>query len=604
MIDLFERKIGVPYPYARYSQIAVSDFIFGGMENTAATTQTDRTLHDETAHLDFSSDPLVSHELAHQWFGDLLTCRDWAHAWLNEGFATYMEAAWQEADLGTDEYSYDIFECVASYLHEESQRYSRPIVCNLFRDPIEIFDRHLYQKGGAVLHMLRGELGEERFWHSIARYSADNAQRSVETIDLIRAIEAATGRNLRQFFNQWVFREGHPRLQVAVEWDSERRTATVTIDQQQPVDHDRPAYAFDVDLGFAPEAQTRPAGAAWDLVPNERRVRAKMERAHETISVPLDFEPQLVRFDPGAFILGDVRYRFGVQRAATTLRADPDVAARIRAARELATDGGAQARTALTAAFSEEPFWGVLAETAAAVGATRAPWGRDLLIASLKHDHPRVVRAVARALGDFRDAEAATALIETAQSQRSYFVRSAALLALGKTRDARAFGVLQRVLGGTSWNQTVEAGAALGLAELADSRAFPLLAKATEPQNGETLRRAAVMALARLGGLVQEERTRVVDELERRLDDSSFLVAIDAVNSAESLGDARLLPALDRLAVAANDGRMRRDAMEAAIRIRKGLKVPAQMRGLREDIDELREDQRRLQAKIEALEHS
>ena len=96
MIERFEERIGMPYPYARYSQIAVSDFIFGGMENTSATTQTDRTLHDSTAHLDFSSDPLVSHELAHQWFGDLLTCRDWSHAWLNEGFATFMEAVWRE----------------------------------------------------------------------------------------------------------------------------------------------------------------------------------------------------------------------------------------------------------------------------------------------------------------------------------------------------------------------------------------------------------------------------------------------------------------------------------------------------------------------------
>ena len=594
MIELFERKLGTPYPYARYSQIAVSDFIFGGMENTSATTQTDRTLHDETAALDFSSDPLVSHELAHQWFGDLLTCRDWAHAWLNEGFATYMEAVWREADLGAEEYLYDIFECVKAYLHEESQRYSRPIVCNMFRDPIEIFDRHLYQKGGAVLHMLRGELGEERFWRSIARYVADNAQRSVETIDLIRAIEAATGRNMRSFFNQWVFREGHPRLHVSVVWESERRTATITIDQQQTVDADHPAYQFDVDLAFAPEGK----------VENERRIRAKIERAHETIAVPLDFEPKLVRFDPGAFILADVRYRFGAQYAAAALRSDPDIVARIRAARELAADGSAEARAALSDAFANESFWGVLAEAAAAAGATKAEWARDLLVAALHHKHPKVARAAAAALGNFRDAQAASALIEAATTHRSYFVRHEALFSLGKTRDPRAFEVLQRAIAGTSWNQTVEAGAALGLAELAEARVFPLLAQAVEPQKGDTLRRAAVMALARLGALVQEERTRVVDELERRLDDSSFLVSVVAVNSAESLGDPRLLPALDRLAVAANDGRMRRDAMEAAIRIRKGEKVPAQVRGLREDIDELREDQRRLQAKIEALERS
>ena len=103
MIECFEEKLQTPYPYARYSQVAVSDFIFGGMENTTATTQTDRTLHDETAHADFSSDPLVAHELAHQWFGDLLTCRDWSHAWLNEGFATYFEAVCHEAELRYDE---------------------------------------------------------------------------------------------------------------------------------------------------------------------------------------------------------------------------------------------------------------------------------------------------------------------------------------------------------------------------------------------------------------------------------------------------------------------------------------------------------------------
>ncbi|MBV9026970.1 MAG: M1 family metallopeptidase, partial [Candidatus Eremiobacteraeota bacterium] len=278
MLDLFEERTGTPYPYARYSQIAVSDFIFGGMENTGATTQTDRTLHDETAHLDFSSDPLVAHELAHQWFGNLLTCRDWEHAWLNEGFATFMEAVWREADLGGDEYLYDIFECLTTYLKEESERYRRPIVCNTFRDPIEIFDRHLYQKGAAVLHMLRGELGEARFWRALQRYVKTNAGKSVETIDLVRAIEDATGRNLRGFFAQWVYREGHPRLEVRVAWDAQRRVATVTVDQKQAIDAEHPAYEFDVEIELCGDGK-------------RRRVCAHIEREHETVAVALDFEP-------------------------------------------------------------------------------------------------------------------------------------------------------------------------------------------------------------------------------------------------------------------------------------------------------------------------
>lgn len=588
MLELFEQRTAVPYPYARYSQIAVSDFIFGGMENTSATTQTDRTLHDETAHLDFSSDPLVSHELAHQWFGDLLTCRDWAHAWLNEGFATYMELVWREHDLGYDEYLYNLFEYLTAYLKEGSDRYHRPIVCNTFRDPIEIFDRHLYQKGAAVLHMLRGELGDSRFWRAVAHYVRRNAQRSVETIDFIRAIEESTGRNLRGFFSQWVFREGHPAIEVRAAWDAQRKVATLTVDQKQTVDAQHPPYEFGVEVVFEGESA-------------QRRIRARIERQHETVAVPLDFELRRVRFDPGAFILADVTYGLGVDFAAALLRSDADVVARIRAARELANDGGRVAREVLAEAFEREPFWGVLAETAAAIGATRAPWARAILLGAMSHPHPKVVRAVAAALGNFRDPDVASALIAAAQRQRSYFVRAAALTALGKTRDARAFDVLAAAVKLQTWNGTVEAGAIAGLAELADSRAVALVLDACRPQRSEGLRRAAVTALARIGALVESERTRAAEEIEQRLDDESFLVALDAIAAAETLGDARFLPALDRLAQQAFDGRMRRDAMEAAIRIRKAAKVPAQVTALRDDINELREEQRRLQEKIEAL---
>ncbi|MBV8530435.1 MAG: HEAT repeat domain-containing protein [Candidatus Eremiobacteraeota bacterium] len=600
MIERFEERIGTPYPYARYSQIAVSDFIFGGMENTSATTQTDRTLHDATAHLDFSSDPLVSHELAHQWFGDLLTCRDWAHAWLNEGFATFMEAVWRESDIGYDEYLYDIFECRTAYFKEENERYARPIVCNTYIDPIEVFDRHLYQKGAAVLHMLRGELGETRFWRALGQYVHDNAQRSVETIDFVRAIENATGRNLRGFFNQWVYHAGHPKLEVRVAWDDRRKVATLIIDQKQTLDAEHPAYEFDVDIAFAPTVAEL-ASIEGGLVRDERRIRAHVERAHETVAVPLDFEPALVRFDPGGFLLADVTYALGTDYAAAALRDDPDVIARIRAARELAKDGGGRAREALEAAFERERFWGVLAETAAAIGATRAPWARGALIRALSHEHPKVVRAAAAALGNFRDENAASALIETAARHPSYFVRAAALTALGKTRDPRAFEVLSSAACQRTWDGTVESGAIHGLSELADARALAPILAAGSAERDVGVRRAAAGALGRAGALVESERSRVVDALERLLDDQTFSVAMDAIAASEQLGDVRLLPALDGLAQRAVDGRLRRHAAEAAIRIRKVSKVPAQVSILRDDLDELREEQRKLQEKIEAI---
>ncbi|MBV8636590.1 MAG: HEAT repeat domain-containing protein [Candidatus Eremiobacteraeota bacterium] len=602
MIEVFEERIKTPYPYAQYSQIAVEDFIFGGMENTAATTQTDRTLHDERAHLDFSSDPLVSHELAHQWFGDLLTCRDWSHAWLNEGFATYFECVWREADLGYDEYLYDVFGCVARYLDEDGNRYRRPIVCNRYIDPIELFDRHLYEKGGAVLHMLRGELGDARFWRSIARYVEQNAGRNVETIDFIRAIEEATGRNMRGFFDQWVFQGGHPDLEVSVSWDAQRKAATVTIDQKQKIDETNPAYRFDIDMAFCVAA---PSTIATDFgagpLPGERRIRVHVEGGHETVTVPLEAEPKLVRFDPGAFLLGSVTYKFGTGFAAVVLASDPDPVARIRAARELAKDGSKRAQEVLADAFQREPFWGVLEEAAKSLGETRAPWAREILVSALGHSHPKVRRAVATALGTFRDDAVASALLPLAKADESYFVRGAALTSLGKTRDARALDVLREAVHESTWNGIVAAGAARGLAELADERAIDPLIDATRLGRDEGLRRAAVPALARAGELLVDARTRVVDALEQLLDDPMFLVQLAAIAAAESLGDERLLGTLDRLGTSGFDGRVRRDAIEAAQRIREAQKVPAQVTALRTDLDALREDQRKLQDKIEAL---
>ena len=584
MIRVFEERLGVKYPYARYSQIAVADFIFGGMENTSATTQTDRTLHDERAHLDFSSDPLVSHELAHQWFGDLLTCRDWSHAWLNEGFATFFEAVYREADLGYEEYLYDVFGCVERYLHEDAARYRRPIVYNKYRDPIELFDRHLYEKGGAVLHMLRGELGETRFWRAIRRYVADNAQRSVETIDLIRAIEQATGRNVRAFFDQWVFRGGHPSLKVAFAYDDERKAATVTIDQQQPVDEENPPYVFDVDLHI-----------------DDRRLRVRVERAHETVTVPLSDRPARFCFDPGAFLLADVTFALGTSYAAALLTGDADPVAKIRAVRELAKDGSGAAREAIAEAFGSGFFWGIAAEAAHAAAATRAPWALELLAANAAHEHPKVRRAVVSALGNFRNSKAADALLAPAREDASYFVQSAALHSLGKTRDARAFDVLSAAVKGRSWNGTIEAGAAAGLSELADPRALPLLVAAAGPQGDEGLRRAAVGGIARHAQLVEADRTEALQVVIEHFDDDMFMVARAALHGAETLGDVRALAALERVAAGGFDGRIRRDAAEAALRVREAQKVPAQVNGLRTDVDALREEQRRLQEKIEAL---
>ena len=233
MLDFFSDLTGAKYPYARYAQTFVADFIFGGMENVTATTLTDTSLLDKRASVDADVDGLLAHELAHQWFGDLLTCRDWSHGWLNEGFATYFEALYTQHHKGIDEFRYELHQKTQIYLGEDAARYRRPIVNNVYHEPIDLFDRHLYEKGSLVLHMVRTVLGDELWRKAIRLYVDRHRSTNVTTPDFQRAIETATGRNIDWLFDEYVYRGGHPAFKLGFEWDDKAKQAKLSVAQTQ-----------------------------------------------------------------------------------------------------------------------------------------------------------------------------------------------------------------------------------------------------------------------------------------------------------------------------------------------------------------------------------
>ncbi|HEV2641736.1 MAG TPA: HEAT repeat domain-containing protein, partial [Candidatus Elarobacter sp.] len=426
--------------------------------------------------------------------------------------------------------------------------------------------------------------------------------RNVETIDLIRAIEAETGRNTRRFFTQWVERAGHPDLEASYRWDGERKTALITIAQQQTVDDDNPAYAFDVEIGFVADAPaTLHADFGPGPLPGETRVRLRVDRAPQVFAVPLEREPALVRVDPGAWILAAWTWSLGTDAHAAVLRGDPSPISRIRAANALAKDDRRTAREALAEALARDPFFGVGVEIAAALGDSRAPSARAALLANVSHPHPKVRRAIAKALGAWRDAEVADALLAL-RDDASYFVVGDALHALGKTRDPRAFDALVAATHVPSWNESIASGALRGLGALADARALAVLEAALAPGRPQALRRAAVGAVAELGALAETVRTAAVDAVNRTLDDTDALVRMSAFTAAEHVTDARLLPVLDRITHNERDGRVRRHAAEAAIRVREAQTKPAELARLRDEMDRLRAESRALRERLDGLD--
>jgi aminopeptidase N len=592
MVACFGERFGVAYPYEKYAQVVVHDFVFGGMENTSATTLTEYALYDERAALDYEVDDLVAHELGHQWFGDLLTCRDWSHAWLNEGFATYCEAVFREHHFGRDEFLHHQWVDAKDYFAEDLGDYRRPVVSRLYEAPIDVFDRHLYQKGGWVLHMLRAELGEEGFWKSIRGYVRENAGKHVVTDDLRRAVEDATGRNLEWFFDQWIHAGGYPELRASWAWDDRTRVATVSVRQTQGKDDDTPE-AFRATLSVA--VRTGKDVAVHRLAVSERE---------HAFHLPLPEKPDAVWFDPEGDLLAGWSVDEPPDASRRALRDGPLVV-RLRAAGRLAKDAGAETVAALSRAVREDPFWGVRAEAAAALGKVRTPAAREALLAALgKVEHPKARRAVASALGQFREDEAVAEALAGVLSRGdpSIFVEAEAADALGRTRQPAARAALERAIATKeSWADTVRAGAVRGLGRLADPSVVPALVERLRPVHHPRVRSAAALALAEVGSrLVVRDAVREV--LEPRLDDRDFRVQLAAIVALRTLGDERAVPALRRAADQALDGRIRRGARTAARRLEQQAERTAEVARLSDALDALRRQAADLATRLEKLE--
>jgi aminopeptidase N len=590
MIDLFSRLTGQKYPYPRYSQITVAEFIFGGMENTSATTLTDQTLHDERAHLDFSSEPLISHELAHQWFGDLLTCRDWSHGWLNEGFATYLEIVWKEQSTTRDDADYDRLADMEAYLDEDGHRYRRAIVTNVFHEPIDVFDRHLYEKGACVLHMLRQELGEARFWKAIAHYVQKHRGGSVETRDLVRAIDDATGWNPDRFFQQWVFSPGHPDISAELSYDETQKLVKVTLKQTQDTKDGTPVFALPLTVRITTGGQ-------------HRDVRVRFEEAQQTFLIPSD-PPEQVVIDPGNHILKTYEEKKTDRWMFEQLKKAEHAIDRIRAARALGKGGEPTAIPHLAVTMAQDPFWAVRGEAAVALGSIKTAAAREAIATALPSEkHPKARRLMVRALGSFRhDEGAADAAAKVLGGDASYFVEADAALSLAKTRSPRAYDLLIKAMDRPSYLDVIRSQCLTGLAELREERAIDVALKALRYGEPVVGRRAAIAALGTLGAEFGSRKRQVREVLVDLLDDQDFRARIAAVEALRVLGDADATGALKRAEGRDLDGRVRRRAREVARALAEGATQSDAVKQLRDQVEKLESENLALKERVLKLE--
>jgi aminopeptidase N len=289
MMRVFEELTGIPFPYKKYDQTIVASFAFGGMENITATTLADEEVFFAEINPRITGD-LVSHELAHSWFGNLVTCKNWAELWLNESFATYMEAAFREKMYGREDYMWKVTTDAQAFIAYEARGGKKHGLYNLQAQNLDkLFDTSpiTYNKGGAVLHILRETIGDKAFWKGVNLYLTRNKFGNVETADLQKAMEESSGKSLDWFFKQWIYGTGYPKLEVAQNYNAKTKTLKLTVNQVQKVEELTPS-AFILPLEIEIKAG------------NElKKEKLDIKNRTEVFSFKLKTKPNEITFDKG-----------------------------------------------------------------------------------------------------------------------------------------------------------------------------------------------------------------------------------------------------------------------------------------------------------------
>jgi aminopeptidase N len=512
-------RLQTPFPYPKYAQF-VAPGVGGAMENISLTSWDDLHLLDASLapELQRLFDQINVHEMAHSYFGDHVVCRDFAHAWLKESWATYIEQCWLAHEHGADEALLEYIYASESYF-DEADLYVRPLVVREVHSSFELYDNHLYPGGACRLHNLRKQLGDHTFWTATRNYLHRYGGEVVETDEFRRVFEDASGRSLGPWFDQWVFGKGFPDLEVTLAAAGD--TSTLTIKQTQ-IDEKNGVKAFNFDLDVA-----------W-TVNGESGAQTLQVRGAEThATLPFGATPSAIRIDPEQKVLQRLSFNPGTGVLVEQLRSD-DVMGRVLAGRELCKTGKPKAIAAVVDAWAQESFWGVRVEWTKAIASAPHARAADALagIVATETD-PLAMADTFAAAGAVRTEAIKEALVVRLDEDLPPRARGAAYNALGKMRDDAP---IQRLLDAAKVETHPRAAQGLygGLAATWRMKGRKTLLSLVKPGGAPPeARRFAVAALgaAATGLEAGNERQRVVEAMVDLLRDPNNAVALQAARA-------------------------------------------------------------------------
>ncbi len=555
MVDMIARLSGEPYPWAKYAQVSVYNFAWGGMENTSATTLYETVALDKTALLDGDEEELIVHELAHQWFGDLITCKSWEHVWLNEGFATYVESLWAQykdssipsSGRGTEGFKSDnaaYQACIWAWQQDVitndigAAPFQPAMASKEYDAPDDVFDREAnpYPKGALILHMLRAKLGDEVFFRGLREYVQKHKLQQVETFQFREAMEHAGGVSLQRFFDQWAFRPLVPHVRVLPSWDSANSSLNVAFEQLQTIDGYNPAFNLSVPVWV------RLVGKSdWT------KLVAAFDVRTFTFTSQLPSEPEMIVIDPELTVLADFDVAQDSRSWARQLASGPTQGSRFQAAKAIGRAGATETdAAALVAVVRDDRAIPQLRIAAAAslgkVGRSAAGTLRTLLDAKFASAPVRsaVIEHLVEASYDTDVAfksEVADALTRAYATDPSYGVRAAAIRGLGALKLEQGWPIILSALSVESQHDQIRKAAVAAVADMDRADGLPLVFARTAAGNSSSLRPEAATSLVKLA---HHDPERVFVALAALLEDREVKMQQATGKALAEIGGARV----------------------------------------------------------------
>ncbi len=498
MVEFFSQRFSYRYPWCKYDQVAVPDYAIGAMEHTGITGHRESVLRGKGAPLDFGpprftefstpwrAEATISHELAHHWFGDNLTCRNLSEIWLNESFASYLMMLWDEESQGRQQLQFDVHLALRHYLdYVKKKHVIRSQEYHFFDNQDVIYnEEHTYLKGAALLHMLRYALGDEAFFRGLSHYLHKHEFSNVGSNDLKIALEESTGENLDWFFDEWVTGGGHPILEVSYSYLPVQRRIDLLIKQVQPLVEGQGLFALPVTVTITTSQKT-----------HVEEIRIENEEDH--FLLPADERPLMVSVDGAGNLVADIRFKKDVRELQYQAVHD-SLPGRLRALRQIATryPGSAVTLSTLKGSLTSPRFWADAAEAAELLGTVRSPAAEGLLAQALKLEDYRIRKAAVLGLEKAGTEGTEQLLLDVVHGDPSTDVAATAIVVLAKRGDQMDPKLLNDQLGRKSWYDEIIIASLTAMGELRASEYVPTLKKYVEPSYNQHVRDAALSAWA------------------------------------------------------------------------------------------------------------